>query len=89
MPCYKSGELMMMAACYKDGKLMITSLIIIKIRFICFYENDFDGSCVKSHTRSRARSYDLRSCNYGITIAFFFDVSFNKQVIIKKLFITR
>ena len=33
---------------------------------------------------SDARSHDYKSCDHGVTIAFFFGMSFNKQVIIKK-----
>ena len=55
------------------------SPIIMKIRFIRFEEDDVGGSRV----RSRARSHDYRSCDHGITIAFVFGVSFNKQVIVK------
>ena len=36
MPYYKSGKLIMSAACYKGGKSMMTSLIIIKIKFVSF-----------------------------------------------------
>ena len=34
--CYKSDKPMITMACYKDGKPIIMSLIIIKIRFVCF-----------------------------------------------------
>ena len=37
MPCYKSGKSIMMGVCYKNGDIIIISLIIImKIRFVCF-----------------------------------------------------
>ena len=68
--------------------MMITSLIIIKIRFVCFSENEIGRSRVrlytKSYARSHARSHDYRFCDPGITIAFLFSMSFDKQVIIKK-----
>ena len=62
MPCYGTAESVMMAAYYKGGKLMMTSLIIMKIRFVCFQEDEVAGSCVES----RARSHDHRSCDYGV-----------------------
>ena len=70
MPHYKSGKSIMTAACYKDGKSIITSLIIMKISFVCFKEDEIDKSGIRSHARSyarsRARSHDHRSYNYGI-----------------------
>ena len=33
--------------------------------------------------RSRVESHDHKSHDHGVTIAFFFDVSFDKQVIVK------
>ena len=66
---------------------MMMSLIIMKIRFVCFYKNKIDGLRVKLHARSRTRSYTRshhhKSCDHGVTIAFFFGVSSNKQVIVK------
>ena len=35
----------------------------------------------RSYVRSLARSHDRRSCDHGVTIAFFFGVSSNKQAI--------
>ena len=65
----------------------MTSLIIIKIRFVCFWKDEVGRSRVRLHGRSHARSRtvlnDHRSCNHGITIGFFFGVSFKKQVIVK------
>lgn len=58
---------MMTATCYEGGKTMMTSLIIIKIKFICFKEDEIGGSYVQSHARSRARSYDHKSRDYGVT----------------------
>ena len=55
--CYKSGKSIMMAAYYKGDKSMMTSLIIIKIRFICFQEDEIGGSQVKSHAKSHAELY--------------------------------
>ena len=40
-------------------------------------------SYAKLYTRSHTRLHDHRFCNHGVTIAFFFDMSFNKQVIVK------
>ena len=61
---------------------MMTNLGIIKIRYVCFSEDEVDMSHVKSHTRSNARlhirSPDHWFCDYGVTIIFFFDVSFDK-----------
>ena len=37
----------------------------------------------RSHIRSHARSHDNKSCDYGVTIAFFFGVNSHKQVIVK------
>ena len=54
MPRYKSGESMMTAAYYESGKSIIRSLIIIKIRFICFEEDEVGGLFV----RLRAKSYN-------------------------------
>ena len=47
-----SGKSMMTTAWYKSGELMITSLIIIKMSFIGFLKDEFDGSHIESHTRS-------------------------------------
>ena len=67
MPCYESGKTIMTAACYKGGKLMITSLIIImKIRFVYFQENEADGSYVRLHAGSHSKSYNYRSCDHGV-----------------------
>ena len=65
MPCYKSGKLMITAACYKSSKSMMTSLIIRKIRFVYFQENDINGSLIRLHAKSNARSHakwHARSC---------------------------
>ena len=35
------------------------------------------------HVRSHARSNNHRSCDHSVTIAFFFDVNLNKQLIVK------
>ena len=53
---------------------------------ICLLFKDNFG---RSHVESRARSHDSESCDHGVTIAFFFGVSSDKQIIVKKLFATR
>ena len=58
---------------------MITSFNNNEDKICLLLEDNVGGSCV----RLRARSHDLGSCDYGITIAFPFGVSFNKQVIVK------
>ena len=80
IPRYEIGKSMITTACYKDGNLMITSLIIIKISFVCFQKDEVGGSRVRSH----AKSYDHRSYDHSITIAFFFGISFDKQLIVYK-----
>ena len=40
-------------------------------------------SLTRSHTISYARSHDHRFYDHGVTIAFLFGVSFDKQVIVK------
>ena len=60
--CYKSGKSMMTGACYEGGELMMTNLIIIKIRFVCFWEDEVGGSSV----RSDAKSHDQRSLDHGV-----------------------
>ena len=52
-------------SCYK---LMLTSLIIIKIRFVQFEKNEVDNLHIKSHGRLYSRLYDNRSYDYGIKI---------------------
>ena len=46
----------------------MTSLIIIRINFVCFEEGDVGGSRVKLQAISRVGSHDHRSCDYGITV---------------------
>ena len=57
---------------------MMTSLIIIKIRFICFKKDEIDRSCIKSHAKSYAKLHNYKFYNHSVIIAFFFDVIFNK-----------
>ena len=57
----------------------------MKIRFVWFQEYEVG----RLYVRSNARLHNHRSCDYGLTIAFFFGVGFNKQVIVKKLFAIR
>ena len=56
----------------------------MEIRFIYFYKYEVGRSRIWLYTISRARSRDYKFCDQSITIAFFFSVSSNKQVIIKK-----
>ena len=94
---YKNSMFMMTATYYKDNKSMMTSLIIMKIKFVCFKENKVDKSFVRLYARLYARlhirlctkSHDYMSCDHSVTITFFFDMSFDIQVIVKKLFATR
>ena len=51
IPCYKSGKSMIIAACYKGGKLMMTNLIIIKIKIICYEEDKVGGLYVRLYAR--------------------------------------
>ena len=71
MFCYKSDKSMITAACYKSVELILTSLIIMKIKFS------------RSRVRSRARSHDHKSHDNIATVAFLPKVSFDKQVIVK------
>ena len=43
----------------------------------------------ESYAKSYAKSNNYRSCDHGVTIAFFSSMSSNKQVIVKKLFAIR
>ena len=45
-------------------------------------KDDVGKSCTRSRIRSHIKSYDHRFCDHGITIAFFFGVSSNKQLIV-------
>ena len=75
--CYKSGNSIMIAAHYKGSELIIMSLIIIKIRFVCFQKDEVNRLYVKSYTGSHTRSYtrsciqlhNYKSCDHGITIS--------------------
>ena len=49
-----------------------------------FQKDEVDKSYVKSHAILRARSHNCRFCDHGILIAFFFGISSNKQIIVKK-----
>ena len=82
---YKIDKSIMISSCYKDGKLIMTSLIIIKIKFVRFEENKIDGL----HARSHARLHNHSFCNHNVIIAIFFGISIDKQIIVKKLFATR
>ena len=57
---------------------MMTSFDNDEDKVSLFLKNDVDGSRV----RSRARSHNHRSYDHGVTIAFFFGVSSNKQLIV-------
>ena len=60
---------MMTLARYKECELMMTSLIIMKIRFDCFQEDKVDRSCIRLHAGSYARLYNHRFHDHDI-IAF-------------------
>ena len=54
------------------------------------FDNNKDKVCLllkddvgNSRIRSHSRLHNLESCDHDIIIAFFFGVSFNKQVIVK------
>ena len=64
---------------------MMTSFDNNEKKDYLFLKDDIGGPRV----RSCIRSYDLRFYNHGVTIAFFFGVSSDKQMIFKKLFATR
>ena len=75
MLCYQNGKSIITTPCYKDVESMITSLIIIKIRFVCFYKDKIGGLHVRSHARlhvrSRARSYNHRLYGYSVIFSQF------------------
>ena len=48
-----------------------------------FKKMRFSESHVRSHARSRVRSHNHKSCDYGITIAFLFGRRSDKQVIVQ------
>ena len=62
---------------------MMTSFNDNKDKVCLLLKDNVGGSRVRSHTRSRAGSHDHRFHDYGVTIAFFFDMSSDKQVILK------
>ena len=53
---------------------------------VCLHLKDDVGG---SRVRLRARSNDLEFCDHVVTIVFLFGISFDKQIIVKKLFVTR
>ena len=60
------------------------------------FDNNEDKICLllkdsidRSHVKSHAKSHDFGSCEYGITIVFFFGMSSDEQIIVKKLFAIR
>ena len=65
---------------------MMTSLDNNKDKVYLLLKDDIGGSHIKSRIRLYIRSHDPRSCNHGFIIAFLFDKSSNKQIIVKKLF---
>ena len=67
MAYYTNGKLMITAVWYKDGKSIITSLIIIKIRFVYFKKDNVGRLCIRLYGRSRFRSNNYRSCNHSLT----------------------
>ena len=61
---------------------MITSFNNNEDKICLLFKDDVGGSRIRSCARSRVRLYDHRSCDHGITIAFAFGMSSDKQVII-------
>ena len=57
---------------------MMTSFDNNKDKVCLLFKDNVGRSCV----RSRARSHDYISHDHGITIAFFFGVSSDKQIIV-------
>ena len=60
------------------------------------FDNNKDKVCLifknnvgRLRVRLYARLYNFGSCDYSVTIAFLFDMSSNKQIIVKNLFPTR
>ena len=74
---------MMTTACYKSGNDDESDNNKDKVCSLLKY--DVGGSRVGS----RARSHDPGSYDHSVTIAFLLGVSFDKQIIVKKLFATR
>ena len=58
---------------------MMTSFDTNKDKVCLLFKNDVGGS----HVRSRARLHNPGSCDPGVTIAFLFGISSDKQVIVK------
>ena len=61
---------------------MMTSFDNNKDKVFSLLKYDFGESRVRSRARLRVRSNNHRFCDHGITIAFFFGVSSDKQVIV-------
>ena len=60
------------------------------------FDNNEDKVCLllkddvsESRVRSPARSHNPEFCDHNVTISFFFGISSDKQMIVKKLFATR
>ena len=70
----------MTMSCYKSGDNNKFDNNEDKVYLLL--KDDIDGSYI----RSRARSYNLGSHDHDFIIAFFFGISSNKQIIVKKLF---
>ena len=64
---------------------MMTSFDNNKDKVCLLLKDDVGESCIRSHVRS----HDYRYHDHGVIIVFFLGVSFNKQIIVKKLFTTR
>ena len=58
---------------------MMTSFDNNENKICLLLKDDVGGSYVRSYARSRVGSYDHRSYNHGVTIAFLFGMSFDKQ----------
>ena len=72
---------------YKSDELMITSLIIIMIRFVRFYKRKIDKSHIRPNVKSHFGLYNHKFYNHGVIITFFFVVSYKKQLILKKSYL--
>ena len=67
---------------------MMTSFDNNEDKVWLLFKDDVGRSHVRSRTRSCVESHDHKCRDYGITIAFVFGVSSDKQIIVKKLFAT-
>ena len=68
---------------------MMTSFDNKEDKICSLLKDNVGGLCVRSCARSRIRLNDYKSYDHGIIIAFFFGMSSDKQIIVKKPFATR